>query len=227
MPFIFNDPTILMLIPALLFAFWAQMRIKSAYSKYSKVKSSYGYSGAQVAERILQQNGIYDVEVEPVSGKLSDHYDPKSKKVRLSEENYQGNSLAALAIAAHEVGHAIQHKNAYTPLVIRHSILPVTNIASFAAFPLFLAGMFLSYPMLMDLGIIFFGAVVLFHLVTLPVEFNASNRALVALKNNGYLLETELSAGKKVLNAAALTYVAAAAMALLNLIRLIILRGND
>jgi len=223
MPFIFNDPTIIMLIPALLFAFWAQMRIKSAYSKYSKVKSSYGYSGAQVAERILQQNGIHDVEVEAVSGKLSDHYDPKSKKVRLSQENYQGNSLAALAIAAHEVGHAIQHKNAYTPLVIRHSILPVTNIASFTAFPLFIIGMFLSYPMLMDLGIIFFGAVVFFNLV----KFNASSRALVALKNNGYLMETELSGGKKVLNAAALTYLAAAAMALLNLIRLIILRGND
>jgi uncharacterized protein len=227
MPFLFNDPTIIMLIPALLFAFWAQMRIKSAYSKYGKIKSAYGYSGAKVAEKILQQNGIYDVKVESVAGKLNDHYDPRSKKVHLSEENYNGHSLAALAVAAHEVGHAIQHKNAYAPLTLRHSILPVTNIASFTAFPLFIIGMFLSYPVLMDLGIIFFGAVVLFHLVTLPVEFNASSRALVALRNNGYLMQTELSGGKAVLNAAALTYVAAAAMALVNLLRLIILRGND
>jgi len=227
MPFFLFDPTIIMLIPALLFAFWAQMRIKSAYSKYGKIRSSLGLTGAQVAKRILEQNGIYDVQVEAVSGRLSDHYDPRSKTVRLSEENYNSSSLASLAVAAHEVGHAIQHKNAYAPLVLRHSILPVTNIASFAAFPLFLIGMFFTYPMLMDLGIIFFGAVVLFHLVTLPVEFNASSRAMVALKNNGYLMETELTGGKKVLNAAALTYVAAAAMALLNLVRLIILRGND
>ena len=227
MPFFFYDPTMLMLIPALLFALWAQMRIKSAYAKYGKIKSSYGLSGAHVAKKILQQNGIFDVQVEAVAGQLSDHYDPKAKKVRLSEENYNSQSLAALAVAAHEVGHAIQHKNAYAPLILRHSILPVTNIASFAAFPLFLIGLFFSFPMFMDLGIIFFAAVVLFHLVTLPVEFNASSRALSILKNNGYLISTELDGVKKVLNAAALTYVAAASMALINLLRLLILRNND
>ena len=227
MPFMFYDPTLLMLIPALLFAFWAQMRIRSAYAKYSKIRSSYGYTGAQVAKRILQQHGIYDVEVESVSGHLSDHYDPKAKKVRLSEENYKSNSLAALAVAAHETGHAIQHKMAYAPLAIRHSILPVTNLASFSAFPLFIIGMFANSPMLMNLGILFFGAVVLFHLVTLPVEINASSRALVALKNNGLLMESEINGGRRVLNAAALTYVAAAAMALVNLLRLLVLRGNE
>ena len=227
MPFMFYDPTMLMLIPVLLFAFWAQMHIRKAYSKFSRVKSSYGYTGARIAESILQQNGIYDVEVEAVAGNLSDHYDPRTKTVRLSENNFKSNSLAAIAVAAHEVGHAIQHKRAYAPLILRHSILPVTNLVSFAAFPLFIIGMFVNSPMLMDVGILFFAAVVLFHLVTLPVEFNASSRALVALRNNGYLKETEIDGGRKVLNAAALTYVAAAAMALVNLLRLLILRGDE
>ena len=227
MPFLFYDSTMLLLIPALIFAFWAQMKVKSAYKKFTQVKSSQGITGAKVAQIILQQNGIYDVEVEPVKGELSDHYDPRNTKVRLSEHNYQSSSLSALAIAAHEVGHAIQHKEAYIPLTIRHTILPVTNIASFSAFPLFIIGMFMSSPMLMDLGIIFFAAVVVFHLITLPVEFNASSRAMTILSNNGFLVTQELNGAKKVLNAAALTYVAAASMALLNLIRLLILRGND
>ncbi|MCB0282972.1 MAG: zinc metallopeptidase [Calditrichae bacterium] len=227
MPFFLYDPTMVLLIPAVLFALWAQMKVKSAYRKYTQIRSAQGFSGAKVAESILRQNGIYDVKVEAVNGELSDHYDPRTKTVRLSEHNFQGNSLSALAIAAHEVGHAIQDKEAYAMLRLRHSILPVTNIASFAAFPLFLIGLFMSSPMLMDLGIFFFGAVVLFHLVTLPVEFNASSRAMAILKNNGYLVTQELDGAKKVLNAAALTYVAAASMALLNLVRLLILRGEE
>jgi hypothetical protein len=227
MPFVFFDSTMLLLIPALIFAIYAQIKIKSAYKKFSAVKSYSAMSGAQVADRILKQNGIYDVKVEAVAGQLSDHYDPAKKAVRLSEDNFRSHSLAALAVAAHEVGHAIQHKNAYAPLKLRHTILPVTNIASFAAFPLFIIGMFMSSGFLMDLGIIFFGAVVVFHLVTLPVEFNASKRALAALTNNGYLMNTELDGARKVLNAAALTYVAAAAMALMNLLRLILIRGDE
>ena len=227
MPFIFYDSTVLLLIPALIFAFYAQFKIRSAYKKYSKIKSSMGLTGAMVAEKILSQNGIFDVKVKPVAGKLSDHYDPKNKVVGLSEENFQSSSLASLAVAAHEVGHAIQHKNVYAPLKFRHLILPLTRITSFAAFPLFIIGMLMSYGILMDIGIWFFGAVVIFHMVTLPVEFNASSRALAVLKNNGYLAEAELNGAKKVLNAAALTYVAAAAMALVNLLRLIVIRGSE
>ena len=227
MPLYLFDPTMILLIPAILFAFWAQMKVKSAYTKYQRIRSSQGITGAKVAESILHQNGIYDVTVEPVHGDLTDHYDPGTKKVRLSEHIYNSNSLSALAIAAHEAGHAIQHKESYAMLQLRHTILPVTNIASFAAFPLFMIGLFVSNSLLMDLGILFFAGVVAFHLVTLPVEFNASSRALSILKNNGYLISTELDGVKKVLNAAALTYVAAASMALINLLRLLILRNND
>ena len=227
MPFFMFDPTMILLLPAIALAIWAQMRVKSAYNKYSQINSSQGYTGVKVAEYLLRQNGVTDVQVEAVEGTLSDHYDPKDRKVRLSEQNYKSSSLAALAVSAHEVGHAIQHSKGYVPLQIRHSILPVTNLGSWAAFPLFFIGFFFQYPMLMDLGIIFFAGVVLFHFVTLPVEFNASNRALAILENNGMLVSNEVKGAKKVLNAAALTYVAATAVSLIHLIRLIILRGDD
>ena len=227
MPFFIFDSTMLLLIPAIALAIWAQVRVKSAFKKYSQIRSSQGYTGVKVAEYLLQQNGVTDVQVESVEGTLSDHYDPRSKKVRLSVDNYKGSSLAALAVAAHEVGHAIQHYKGYTPLQIRHSILPVTNIGSWAAFPLFFIGFFFQYPMLMDIGILFFTGVVLFHFVTLPVEFNASSRAISILESNGMLVGSEVAGAKKVLNAAALTYVAATAVSLIHLIRLIILRGND
>ena len=227
MPFFMFDSTMILLLPAIALAIWAQMRVKSAFKKYSKINSSQGYTGVKVAEYLLQQNGITDVQVESVEGTLSDHYDPRTKKVRLSANNYKGSSLAALAVSAHEVGHAIQHNKGYVPLQIRHSILPVTNIGSWAAFPLFFIGFFFQYPMLMDLGIIFFAGVVLFHFVTLPVEFNASSRALSILETNGLLVSSEITGAKKVLNAAAMTYVAATAVSLIHLIRLIILRGND
>jgi len=227
MPFFMFDSTMILLLPAIALAIWAQMRVKSAFKKYSKINSSQGYTGVKVAEYLLQQNGVTDVQVEAVQGTLSDHYDPRTKKVKLSADNYKGSSLAALAVSAHEVGHAIQHNKGYVPLQIRHSILPVTNLGSWAAFPLFFIGFFFQYPMLMDLGIIFFAGVVLFHFVTLPVEFNASSRALSILETNGLLVSSEITGAKKVLNAAALTYVAATAVSLIHLIRLIILRGDD
>jgi Zn-dependent membrane protease YugP len=227
MPIGFWDPTMILLIPAIILAIWAQMRVSSTYNKYSKVPAASGITGAQAAKSILEQNGVYNVGVESVEGRLSDHYDPRSKTVRLSTDNYRGRSLSAIAIAAHEVGHAIQDNNDYVPLKIRHSILPATNIGSWAAFPLFIIGMFLNTPFLMDVGIILFAAVVVFHFVTLPVEFNASYQALGQLRGNGMLVDQEVQGAKKVLNAAALTYVAATAMALLNLIRLILIRGND
>ncbi len=229
MPFFFFDPTMIILVPAFILAVWAQMKVRSTYNTYKKVAAARGLSGAEVARYILQRNGVYDVEVEAVPGELSDHYDPRSKKVRLSESNYHSNSIAAVAVAAHETGHAIQHAVGYVPLTLRHAILPVTNFASYAAFPIFIIGFFFSGSMslfFMRLGILFFAAVVLFHVITLPVEFNASWRGLEQLKSNGILLENEVKAARKVLTAAALTYVAAAAMALLELLRLIILANS-
>ncbi len=229
MPFFFFDPTMIILVPAFILAVWAQMKVRSTYNTYKKVAAARGLSGAEVARYILQRNGVYDVEVEAVPGELSDHYDPRSKKVRLSESNYHGNSIAAVAVAAHETGHAIQHAVGYVPLTLRHAILPITNFASYAAFPIFIIGFFFSGGMslfFMRLGILFFAAVVLFHVITLPVEFNASWRGLEQLKSNGILLENEIKAARKVLTAAALTYVAAAAMALLELLRLIMLANS-
>ena len=223
MPLFLYDSSLILLIPAFILAVWAQYKVRSTYRKYLSIRSVQGITGAQAAKYILNQNGIHDVEVEPVAGELSDHYDPRKRVVRLSEKNYHGNSLAALTIAAHEVGHVIQHYGGYVPLQLRHSILPVTNIASWSAFPLFLIGFFMNSPLLINIGIIFFAAVVIFHFITLPVEFNASSRAIKQLENNGMLVAQEVHGAKKVLNAAALTYVAAAAMALLQLIRLIIL----
>ncbi len=201
MPFFFFDPTMILLIPAFILAVWAQVKVRSTYNKYKKYASARGLTGAKVAEIILQQNGLYDVQVEPVAGELTDHYDPRVKKVRLSEFNYRSSSLSAVAVAAHEVGHALQHAADYVPLKLRHAILPVTNFASYAAFPLFFIGFLFSGSvslLFMKLGIIFFAAVVIFHLVTLPVEFNASVRALKQLQGQGILLSEEVTAARKV-----------------------------
>lgn len=227
MPFFIWDPTMILLIPAIILAIWAQMRVSSTYAKYSKILSARGTTGAETAKFLLEHNGLHDIKIEEVEGKLSDHYDPRSKTVRLSIDNYKGRSLSAVAVAAHEVGHAVQHGTGYVPLKIRHSILPATNLGSWAAFPLFIIGFLFNTPLLMDIGIILFAGVVIFHFVTLPVEFNASHRALAQLSTNGMLVQQEVNGARKVLNAAALTYVAATAVALLHLIRLIILRGND
>jgi len=225
----FWDPTFFLLIPALILAFYAQARVKGAFREQSKVRNAYGLTGYQAALELLRLNGIADVEVEEVKGSLSDHYDPKSKKVRLSSDNYRNASLASVSVAAHEVGHAIQHATEYFPLRLRHSILPATSFGSWLAFPLFFIGFLFQTPFLMDVGIIFFTGVLLFHVVTLPVEFDASSRAMKQLQSHGFLTAIEVKGAKKVLNAAALTYVAATAMAAMQLVRLLILRGmvND
>ncbi len=221
------DSTLLILIPAIVLSIYAQFAIRNAYSKWSKVNSALGMTGAQVAKRLLQQNGIFDVEVEPVAGQLSDHYDSRAKKVRLSEGVYNSTSLAALGVAAHETGHAIQHAKSYGPLNIRQALFPVASIGSTWGFWIFLAGMFISsFSFLMDVGILLFAGATLFQIVTLPVEFNASSRALAQLSNGGYLRMDEVNGAKKVLNAAALTYVAAAAMSILTLVRLLIMRDE-
>jgi Zn-dependent membrane protease YugP len=184
-------------------------------------------TGKQVARRILDQNGIHDVEVEPIEGELTDHYHPKDRKIRLSSGIVDSTSLAALAVAAHEVGHAIQHKEGYKALTIRAALVPVANIGSMAAFPLFFIGILIpSISWLMDLGIVFFAGAVLFNLITLPVEFDASARAIRILGNGSFLAPDEVDGAKKVLNAAALTYVAAATMSVIQLLRLLIMRDS-
>ncbi len=207
---------ILLIVPI-----WAQMRVKSTYKKYSKVSNSTGKTGAEVAREILDQNGLYSVQVEPVRGMLSDHYDPRSKVVRLSEDNYYGSSIAGAAVAAHEVGHAIQDAEGYAFLRFRHALVPVANIGSNFSFLLILGGMLLSSMNMFLLGIIFMSVAVLFQFVTLPVEFNASSRAMDQIVSTGLIRNNEERGARKVLNAAALTYVAGALVALLELARFI------
>ncbi|WP_273852280.1 zinc metallopeptidase [Guptibacillus spartinae] len=205
----------------LIIPLWAQGRVKSAYKKYSKVPNSSGMTGAQVARKILDENGLYSVGVEEVRGHLSDHYDPRSKTVRLSSGNFHGNSVAGAAIAAHEVGHAIQDEQDYAPLKFRHTLVPVANLGSNFSYFIILAGILMASANFILLGIIFMSAAVLFQLVTLPVEFNASNRAMEQVVSTGVIRNDEERETKKVLNAAALTYVAAAVVALLELMRFV------
>lgn len=225
--FFFSTFDIILLAPALILTLYAQWKIKSAYAQMSRVRSSSGMTGARVAESLLRRNGIDNVNVEEVSGHLTDHYDPIKKALRLSSDVYHSSSLAAMGVAAHETGHAIQHKTAYGPLKIRHAIFPIVNFGSTLAFPLFILGLILSFPTLIDVGIILFAGVVVFHIVTLPVEFNASSRALAQLSQGGFLRSEEIAGARRVLNAAAMTYVAAAAMAILQLVRLLLIRSND
>ena len=226
----FFDPTFLLLIPAMLFAFWAQWKVQSTYQRFSKVPAANGRSGREMAIAIMNRNGVTDVAVEEVGGVLSDHYDPRVKKVRLSSHNYREHSIASIAVAAHEVGHVLQHAEGYAPLQIRSLLAPVAGFGSMLAFPLFMIGLFFNIPgvskVLMDVGILFFSGAVLFQVVTLPVEFDASKRALAQLTNGGAVMPQEVDQAKKVLDAAALTYVAAAAMAALQLIRLVMLRNS-
>ncbi len=223
----YNDPTMLLLIPAILLALWAQQHVKTTFNKYSKIPAASGMTGGNVAERLLQESGLNDVEIEEVPGQLTDHYDPRKRKLGLSTDIMSSRSVAAIGIAAHEVGHAIQHKNAYTAFQLRQNIFPVANLGSTLAFPLFIIGfLFSQLNVLMEVGIVLFSAAVLFQVITLPVEFNASSRALALLRSRGYLAEVEVGHARKVLQAAALTYVAATAVALLHLLRLVILRSN-
>jgi len=223
--FPFWDPTFILLIPALLLALYAQYKVRSTYEHFSQVPSAWGRTGAWVARDILRHNDLDEVEVEEGHGFLSDHYDPRSRTVRLSPHNYASTSIAALSVAAHEVGHAIQHKRGYAPLQFRHAFLPLANLGSTLAIPIFIVGLIFSAPKLMDIGIFLFTGVVLFQVITLPVEFNASKRALQQLQSRGYLRPDEVEAARKVLKAAALTYVAAATVAVMHLIRLLLLRG--
>ena len=231
MPFLGFDPTMILLLPALAFAFWAQWKVKSTYQKFAQVPAANGMTGRDMARAIMQRNAVTDVTIEEVGGQLSDHYDPGAKTVRLSSDIYEGNSIASIAVAAHEVGHVLQHHNGYLPLNMRTSFAPVAGIGSSMAMPLFLVGIFFfrGNPfgnVLMDIGILFFSAAVLFQLITLPVEFDASRRALVQLTESGAVMPQEVAGAKQVLDAAALTYVAAAAMAALQLVRLLLLRNS-
>jgi len=227
----FYDPTFILLLPAMAFALWAQWRVRSTFERYSRVRSANGLTGRDMARQIMQRNGVTGVEVEGVQGMLADHYDPRTRTVRLSEPNYAGDSISSIAVAAHEVGHVLQHQQGYLPLQLRSGLAPGVGIASNAAMPLFLIGLFIGPRMpfsglLMDLGIMFFAGAVLFHLITLPVEFDASKRALVQLTQTGAVQPQEVAGAKRVLDAAALTYVAAAAVAALQLVRLLVLRNN-
>jgi Zn-dependent membrane protease YugP len=223
-PFYF-DPTYILLIPALLLAIYAQGRVQTTFKRYMYERSQAGVTGAQVARELLDANGLHDVPVELIPGTLSDHYDPRNRKMRLSPQVYQSTSVAALGVAAHETGHAVQHSQAYIPLGIRNNLYPVASIGSHMAFPLFFIGFITWSQTIMNVGIWLFVGALAFQLVTLPVEFNASRRALAMLEGGGYLSRTEVPKAKQVLNAAALTYVAAAAMAASQLVRLLLLRG--
>lgn len=225
----FYDPTYVFLIPAIIFTLYAQFKVKSTFRKYQEVKAASGRTGAQVAREVLDRGNLYDVPVELTPGTLSDHYDPRSRVLRLSPEVYHGRSLAAYGVAAHETGHALQHAESYLPLTIRNGVFPVANIGSNLGFFLFFIGLIFGGGnfFLIDLGIILFTFFVFFTILTLPVEFNASNRALAILGNSGYLAPgEELGGAKKVLNAAAMTYVAAAATAIMQLLRMLFIRGG-
>jgi hypothetical protein len=227
----FFDPTFVLILPAMGFAFWAQWKVKSTYDKFAQVPAANGLTGRDMARAILQRNAVDGVNVEEIGGTLSDHYDPRDKTVRLSADIYEGNSIASIAVAAHEIGHVLQDHQGYVPLKFRSGFAPVAGIGSSLAMPLFFIGLLFGPRMpfssvLMDLGILFFAGAVLFHFVTLPVEFDASKRALRQLTESGAVMPQEVAGAKQVLDAAALTYVAAAAMAALQLLRLLVLRGN-
>lgn len=219
---------LILILPALILSIYAQFKVKSTFSKYSAVRSLKGITGREAAYGLLRNNGINDVAIEAIRGSLTDHYDPSAHVLRLSETVYGNDSIAAIGVAAHEVGHAIQHQQGYKPMEIRQKIVPVTNLASTASFPILLIGMVIASTDLIMIGILLFSAVVLFHLVTLPVEFNASNRAVVQLHQYGLISTEEVPLVKKVLGAAALTYLAAALSAIANLLYyLAIFAGSD
>lgn len=223
----FFDPTYILVLIGVVLCLAASARVKATFAKYSRIGSMSGVTGAQAAERLLHESGIYDVQIERISGNLNDHYDPRSKTLRLSDPVYSSSSLAAIGVAAHECGHAIQHQHSYVPLMLRSAFVPVANLGSMAAWPLIILGVILSWnSFFINLGIILFSAAVIFQLITLPVELNASKRAIVRLGETGILYDDELRQSRKVLNAAALTYVAAAAASILQLLRLVILFGG-
>ena len=231
MPGFYYGPDMLLMIPAIIFTLWAQWAVKSAYTKYSQIGTRSRITGAQAAQAIMDSAGVRNVEIGAIAGEMTDHYDPKQKIVNLSEGVYGSDSIAAVGIAAHEVGHAIQDAHDYAPMKLRTLMYPISSIGSTLAWPLIMIGFIFGHSgmgWLLHLGIYLFAAAVAFTIVTLPVEFNASNRAVKALAKGGYLTDDELNGVRKVLRAAALTYVAAAAAAVLQLLRLrIVARGRD
>ena len=223
----FYDWTYILLIPALILSMWAQFRVSSTFSRFSKVRAFSGMTATQMAEQLLHAEGVYDVSVERTRGNLTDHYDPKNMVLRLSDSTANSTSVAALGVAAHEAGHVLQHRDGYAPLMLRTAAVPVVNIGSNLSWPLFVAGLIFSWEPLLYAGIALFALAVLFALITLPVEFNASKRALAALETNGYLQPgEEMRGAKKVLSAAAMTYVASAFMAIMQLLRLLAIAGS-
>ncbi|MDR2746209.1 MAG: zinc metallopeptidase [Treponema sp.] len=218
---------LILVVPTILFSLWAQILVKSTFARYSRISCGRGISGRETAELLLQANRIHGVRIEAVGGSLTDHYDPGTKVLRLSQPVYGKTSIAAVGVAAHETGHAIQHERSWAPLVLRSALVPVANIGSSFGPWLAIAGLIFAFDPLITIGIILFGGAVLFYIVTLPVEFNASGRALAILKSNNILSPEELRGVRKVLTAAALTYVASALTALMNFLRLILLsRGR-
>lgn len=229
MGYYYWDPTYILVVIGAVICMIASARVKGTFNKYSQLRSMSGMNGAQVAQRVLQAAGIYDVQVRHVSGSLTDHYDPRTKTVNLSDPVYNATSVAALGVAAHECGHAIQHAKSYAPLSIRSAIVPIANFGSMLAWPVILIGLFFntrSSGLIIDIGILLFSAAVLFQLVTLPVEFDASRRALVMLRTQGILADDELRYTRRVLKSAALTYVASAAAAILQLLRIILITNG-
>ena len=229
--FFYFDWTLIIVVPAFLFTLWAQYRVQSSYKKYSAVPLSHVMTGAAVARRILDANGLSDVPIQIVRGHLSDHYDPRSRVLRLSEAVYHGSNVAAVGVAAHEAGHALQHGKGYLPLRFRMAIIPVCNIGSHLAMPLFIIGLFTAglsqlSDWLMLAGIAAFSLSVFFQLVTLPVEFNASRRAMRCLEGSGTMTDEQLRGSRRVLSAAAMTYVAALAVGLLSLLRLLLIAAS-
>ena len=223
------DPTYMLVIVGVIICLLASAKMRSTFQKYARVRSHSGMTGREAAEEVLRQAGIYDVRVERVAGNLTDHYDPRTKVLRLSDATYGSNSIAAVGVAAHECGHAIQHAQGYVPLKIRGSLVPVANLGSTLAWPLILLGLLFtgeSSVMFLNLGVLAFSLAVLFQIVTLPVEFNASNRAIRILGSSGIMYPEEVKDTKKVLSAAALTYVAGAAAAILQLLRIVLLTGR-
>lgn len=227
--FYYYDWTYILVLIGVLICLAASGRVNSVFSRYSRVRSHSGMTGREAAERILHRNGIYDVQVIHIPGNLTDHYNPGNKTLGLSDTVYNSSSVAAIGVAAHECGHAVQHATGYAPLSIRGALVPVANFGSAIAWPFILIGLLMNGQMavmLINLGIILFSAAVLFQIVTLPVEFNASNRAVKVLESSGMLYPEEVSSVKKVLGAAALTYVASAASMILQLLRLVIIGGR-
>lgn len=229
MGYYYWDPTYILVVIGAVICMIASARVKGTFNKYSQLRSMSGMNGAQVAQRVLQAAGIYDVQVRHVSGSLTDHYDPRTKTVNLSDPVYNATSVAALGVAAHECGHAIQHAKNYAPLSIRSALVPIANFGSMLAWPVILIGLLFntrSSGLIIDIGILLFSAAVLFQLVTLPVEFDASRRALVMLRTQGILADDELKYTRRVLKSAALTYVASVAAAILQLLRIILITNG-